>query len=142
MANVTESIHIAASADQVWDMIGDFHGLASWHPLIANSEKVEEGGVVYRKLTLGDGGVVVESMDEQNDERRSSTYTMTDVGPMPLAEYQATIAVKEAEANTSIIEWSGTFEPKGAPVEEVAQAVSGIYSSGFGAVAERFGTVD
>jgi len=141
MANVTETIHIAASADQVWDMIGDFHGLASWHPLIANSEAVEEGGVVYRKLTLGDGGVVVESMDDQNDERRSSTYTMTDVGPMPLAEYRATITVKEAEANTSIIEWSGTFEPKGAPAEEVAQAVSGIYTSGFGAVVERFGTV-
>ena len=141
MATVTETIHIAASADQVWDMIGDFHGLPSWHPLIANSEKLEEDGVVYRKLTLGDGGVVIESMDHQDDAGRSSTYSMTNVGPMPLASYQATIAVKEAEENTSIIEWTGTFEPKGAPVEDVAQAVSGIYTSGFGAVAERFGTV-
>jgi hypothetical protein len=139
MANVTETIHVAASADQVWGMIGDFHGLASWHPLIVNSEKLEEDGVVYRKLTLGDGGVVIESMDHQDDERRSSTYSMTDVGPMPLASYQATLAVKEADGNTAIIEWVGTFEPKGAPVEDVAQAVSGIYTSGFGAVIERFG---
>ena len=67
---------------------------------------------------------------------------MTDVGPMPLAEYQATITVKEADPNTSIVEWSGTFEPKGAPDDEVAETVSGIYTSGFGAIAERFGTVD
>ncbi len=141
MTKVTESIHIAASADQVWDMIGDFHGLESWHPFIAKSEKVEEGGVVYRKLTLRDGGVVVESMDNHSDERRSSTYTMTDVGPLPLAKYQATITVKDGDSNTSIIEWTGTFEPKGAPTEAVAEAVSGIYTSGFGAIAERFGTV-
>ncbi len=142
MAKVTETIHIDATPDQVWEMIGEFNGLNTWHPAVAKSEQYEEGGVVYRKLTLGDGAVVIESMDDHSHDRRSSTYTMTEMGPMPLAKYQATITVKEGDSGTSIIEWSGTYEPKGAPDDEVAQTVSGIYTSGFGAIADRFGTAD
>ncbi len=139
MAQVTQSIRIAAPAGEVWAMIGDFHGLAAWQPLVAKSEKLEEGGVVYRRLTLADGAVVVESMDDHDDERRSSSYTMTDVGPLPLASYRSTIAVEEAGPERSVVEWTGTFEPNGAPLEEVARAVSGIYAAGLGAIAERFG---
>lgn len=142
MANVTEKIQIAASAADVWGMIGEFHGLPSWHPLISQSERVDEGGVEYRHLTMADGAVVVESKDAHDDEAHTSTYTMTEMGPLPLASYQATIAVEDAGEGSSIITWSGNFEPKGAPEADVAQAVSGIYTSGLGAVVERFGEAD
>ena len=69
MATVTETIRINATPDQVWEMIGEFNGLNTWHPAVAKSEQYEEGGVVYRKLTLGDGAVIIESMDDHSHDR-------------------------------------------------------------------------
>ena len=54
---------VPASADSVWEVVRPFDGLPAWHPAIESSEitsgSAGEVGAV-RRLTLGDGGVVVE----------------------------------------------------------------------------------
>ena len=73
---------VPASADSVWELVRPFNGLAAWHPAIVQSEltsgsDVEVGSV--RRLTLGDGGIVVERLLALDDADRSARHPGTNV---------------------------------------------------------------
>jgi ligand-binding SRPBCC domain-containing protein len=137
MAVVTESLQIAAPCEEVWAFIGAFDALHTWHPAISASEIFDEDGVTYRRLTLGNGETIVESMDAHSNEARSYSYTMTDFGPLPLSEYRATLSVDQ-EDDGSLVSWTGTFEPKGVPKFVVADAVSRLFKAGFEGISQHF----
>ncbi len=137
MAVVTESLQIAAPCEEVWAFVGDFDALHTWHPAISATETFSEDGVTYRRLTLGNGETIVESMDAHSNSDRSYSYTMTDFGPLPLSDYHATLSVSQ-EGDGSIISWTGTFEPKGVPKFVVADAVSRLFKAGFEGITQHF----
>ncbi|HXV91677.1 MAG TPA: SRPBCC family protein, partial [Pseudonocardia sp.] len=90
------SVVVPAPAEEVWSLIRDFDGPPGWHPAIEVSELTEGGsgaevGAV-RKLTLGDGGVVVERLLTLDDAGRSYTYEILD-SPFPVRRYVSTIHV-------------------------------------------------
>jgi hypothetical protein len=47
-----------------------------------------------------------------------------------VANYVATISVKEGESGKCTVEWSGEFTPSGAPAAEAEKVVRGIYEAG------------
>jgi len=138
MAVVTETLQIAAPCEQVWALIGAFEALHTWHPAISATEVFDKDGVTYRRLTLGNGEVIVESMDAHSDETQSCSYTMTDFGPLPLAEYHSTISVTPDGDDGSLVNWTGSFEPKGVPKFVVADAVSRLFKAGFEGITQHF----
>ena len=65
---------IPAPVDEVWPLVRDFGGIPRWHPAIARraltpAAPAEVGAV--RRLTLGDGGVVVERLLTLDDRDHS-----------------------------------------------------------------------
>jgi ADP-heptose:LPS heptosyltransferase len=42
---------VAASAEKVWVAVGDFCGIASWHPAVAKCVLSEKDGKSFRELT-------------------------------------------------------------------------------------------
>lgn len=135
MAKVSESLHLTVPAAQVWQMIGGWNALADWHPAIEKCE-LESGGEV-RRLHLVGGGEIVETLHHHDDGARSCTYEIN-AGPLPVANYKATITVAEEDGGAKV-EWSSEFEPSGAPESDAVATIQGIYQAGFENLKKLFG---
>lgn len=139
MANVNTNTKLPVSADMVWTMIGQFNGLPSWHPAIEKSEETREGETTIRKLTLaGGGGTVTERLERLDDGARSYTYSIVS-GPIPVANYTATIKVIADGPMSCTVEWSSEFDPEGVGENEAVDAIRGIYEAGMENLKKMYG---
>ena len=132
---VKKKIEIGASPDKVWSSVGDFCGIAAWHPAVAKCELSDKDGKVYRTLTLKGGGTIVERQNSRNDAKRMYSYSIIE-SPLPVTDYASTIRVK-GSSKTSTVTWEGRFKAKGASKEKAIEVVSGIYEAGLKGIAEK-----
>lgn len=139
MTTVKETVSLSASPTAIWSVIGDFGRLDFWHPAVAASETDEDGSSRIRHLTLVDGNKIVERLDTQDDKKRRYTYTILKAGPLPVRNYQSTIEVAGDEDATTVT-WSSNFEPHGVSEADARAAISGVYTGGFAALVEKFGS--
>jgi len=114
--------------DAVWQKVGDFCGIANWHPAVAkcdlSADKKE------RTLTLKGGGTIVERLVRWSDANHSYTYRIVS-GPLPVADYESTLRVRAAKSgNGSVISWSGHYAAKGASDADAKKAIDGVYDAG------------
>ena len=137
MAKVNMTTQLGVPAQAVWSVIGGFNALPDWHPAIEKSQLDEEGGAKIRTLSLVGGGTIVERLEQVDDSERAYTYSILS-GPIPVADYVATIRVREAGQGCTI-EWSSEFTPSGAPEGDAVAAVRGIYEAGFENLRKMFG---
>jgi hypothetical protein len=134
---------ISASATEVWSLIRDFDGVPGWHPAIKASELTEGGSSTevgaIRRLTLGDGGVVVERLLELNDADRRCTYEILE-SPFPVRRYVATFRVAPVTASgQAFVEWWSEYDAEAADEEQLTELFAGaVYGEGIRALAERF----
>lgn len=133
---------VPASADAVWSHIRDFNGLPTWHPAITGSELTTgSGGEVgaVRRLTLGDGGVVVERLLVLDDPDRSFTYEFVE-NPFGARRYVASVRVAPVTASgEAFVEWWAEFDSEGADEERLTGFFAdGVYATGIGALQEHF----
>jgi hypothetical protein len=114
--------------DAVWKKVGDFCGIANWHPAIAKCELSADKK--ERTLTLKGGGTIVERLVRWSDENHSYTYKIVS-GPLPVAQYESTLHVHAAKSgNGSVISWSGHYSAKGASDADAKKAIDGVYDAG------------
>lgn len=114
------------SPDALWKKVGDFCGIATWHPAIEKCELSADRK--QRTLSLKGGGTIVEALDNWDDAKRSYSYTILS-GPLPVANYHSTISVT-ADPKGSALKWMGTFDAKGAPDADAKKIFDGIYETG------------
>jgi uncharacterized protein YndB with AHSA1/START domain len=139
MAKVSLTTTLPVPAPTVWSAIGGFNSLAKWHPAVARSEEAKEGGATIRRLTLHGGGSIVERLEAKDDRSRTYSYSIV-TGPLPVADYKATLRVAEnKDGKGCTVEWSSTFEPSGAPEPEAVKVIRGIYEAGFENLRKMFG---
>lgn len=136
MANVSVSIEIPASPDQVWQLIGGFDTLPDWLPFIPKSE-ITEGGRI-RSLTTDDGGTVVEQLELFDNKAKSYSYSILQA-PFPVVDYLATLAVHStADNQVARVEWSGKFTPVNVSDAEAEALFKGIFEGGLQALKNNF----
>lgn len=137
-AKVSESILLNASPAAVWQLSGDFDGLAAWHPAVAKVELSKgKNNVVgaVREITTKDGAKIVETLLSHNAKGHSMKYRI-DQSPLPVEGYVSVFKVK-AEGKGSRITWSSSFKvPAAAKKDGITDAkaqeiVAGIYTAGF-----------
>lgn len=129
-----ESLEI--TPEKVWAVIGDFCGIANWHPAVAKCDLSEKDGKQVRTLTLQDGATIVEQLTEWNEENRSYTYTILE-SPLPVANYTATLSTKADDDGGAGIRWLGNFDAKGATDDEAKAVIEGIYEAGLNSLLEK-----
>ncbi|MCG8356568.1 MAG: SRPBCC family protein [Kiloniellales bacterium] len=136
--NVTQELPVPAQA--VWQVIGGFNALPDWHPAVEKSETSKSAGETTRTLTLaGGGGTIVERLEQTDEKERTYSYSILS-GPVPVANYTATIRVREAASGLGCsVEWSSEFTPSGVPEGDATAAVRGIYEAGFENLRKMFG---
>jgi len=114
------------SPEALWKKVGDFCGIASWHPAIEKCVLSPDGK--QRTLSLKGGGTIVEALESWDDAKHSYSYTILS-GPLPVANYHSTISVS-ADPKGSALKWMGTFDAKGVPDADAKKTFDGIYEAG------------
>ena len=125
----------AGSAAAAWAVVGDFCGIANWHPAVAKCEISSKDGATFRTLTLKDGAKLLEKQTAFDTAKMTYSYTIEE-GPLPVANYKSTLKVA-AKDKGATIDWSGTFDAKGAADADAVKAITGIYDGGVDALVAK-----
>jgi hypothetical protein len=114
---VTETIEINAPVDKVWSVVGNFQDM-SWLSIVAKTEGKggntpatgDNNNGATRTLTLKNGGVVHEMLDQYDADEHTYAYAITkvDVKVLPVNDYSSHITVT-GDGNKSTVEWRGAF---------------------------------
>lgn len=121
------------SVDAVWRKIGDFCGIANWHPAVAKCELSADKK--ERTLTLKGGGTIVERLVSWSDKTHSYTYKIIS-SPLPVDNYTSTIHVAPTKSGSgSVISWRGQYTAKGASDADAKKAIDGVYGAGLTSLA-------
>lgn len=141
---VARSIEIAASADRVWAIVGDFGDMTYLDAVVSKTEivrgKNNEIGA-QRAISLKDGGLILETLTAWRTKPHALSYRMDD-GPLPVSHYTSTIEVTPS-GGASRVTWSGSFRHKAAATataghDDEANAavdlIAGIYEAGLSAI--------
>jgi hypothetical protein len=122
-----------SSPDAVWKKVGDFCGIADWHPAVAKCELSH--GKKIRTLTLKGGGTIVERLLKWDNKGTSYTYTIVS-SPLPVDHYVSTIKVV-ADGSGSDVIWTGKYKAKkGTSDADAQKTIDGIYKAGVDALAQ------
>jgi hypothetical protein len=133
MTEVKVTHDYKASADQVWQKIRSFAGLADWLPGITC--EATDGGK-SRKLTMPGGATIIEALEMHDDANRTYGYKIVQ-SPQPVKNYHSVIKVVP-KGSGSTVEWTSTFEPIG-PEALAKGMMEGIYKTALGALALAVG---
>ena len=137
MVSVKVSERVEASADRVWELFRDFGGIQRFS---SGFEKVEVSGSgigAVRTITLPGGAALQERLEAFDERGRKLQYAIVG-GPIPVANYLATIEVKD-EGKACRIDWSSHFEPKGIGDDQARAMIEGVYKSGIAGVKKALG---
>jgi hypothetical protein len=117
--------------DQVWQKVGDFCGIAQWHPAVEKCELSADKKT--RTLSLKGGGTIVEHLVHWSDKTHSYTYRIVS-SPLPIAHYESTLHVGK-KGSGSVISWRGHYVAKGAKDADAKKAIDGVYQAGLDSLA-------
>lgn len=119
VTHASSTIVIDASADAIWQVIGDFGAACQYLPGVANCT-VEGAGVgALRTLTTADGSAIVERLETLDEAAHRLSYALlTDT---PFRNNLTIIAVRELGPNQAELSWSATFEADGLPASEAQE---------------------
>jgi hypothetical protein len=127
MAKVSMAMELGVPADKVWELIGGFNALPNW-----------QGKGSVRTLHLAGGGTIEERLEQLDDSERLYRYSIVS-GPLPVANYSATLRVRDEGGGKCTVEWGSDFEPAGAPEGDAVEAIRGVYQAGFDNLRKMFG---
>ena len=124
MAEVHVTKQVATAPDELWTKIGDFHGIDRWAPNTQPTESLDEGAA--RKFDFG-ATCLVEQLVAEGE--RSYTYRITEAGPLPVENYEATLKVSP-EREGSLVTWDAKFDPRGVDEDQAVAIITGIFQNG------------
>lgn len=143
MPKVYRSMILDVPAARAWAAIRDFNNLPSWHPLV--EESVIESGMsapevgCIRRLVLGDGAVVRETLLDLDDVACSYRYDFVE-SPFPVRRYDATLRVTPVtDGDRAFVEWFSWFESEADQESAMSETFAGIYEAGFESLKQRLG---
>ena len=119
---------INASLDQVWSNLGNFAGLKPGSGIESVDYQGEGIGMIRSiKLMIG---TVIERLDHYDSEAKNYGYSIiNEDSPLPFLNYSATVQLLKNEDNTTTVEWTGTFEPRGIEESQAKTLAYNMYSN-------------
>lgn len=115
---VTVTRHIAAPAQKVWRMAGNFGGLRAWSRAVVDCTLEGDGVGCHRTITTA-GGTVLERLDALDPAAMRLVYTPVSGSSLPVTGLRATLQLFAVPEGTRV-EWRLDGEPQGSPAEVAA----------------------
>ena len=126
---IVKSVDVSASPAATWELMGDFCGIAKWHPGIETCGLSYTNGATYRTLKLKDGGEIFTRLLTRIGPAFTYSYSV-EYSPLPVNDYQATIVVSPNKSGSTIT-WGASFNPaKGVSEQKAAEAIGGFIDAG------------
>ena len=108
MPSISRRTFVAAPADVVWALAGDF---AEWHPKLR----------IYTNGPEAPADLVVTILSK-DDEAKTLSYHMPDP-PFPIKDHRATILVEDAGHACAYVTWSAEFSADPALLQELEDSI-------------------
>ena len=105
MPSFRHTIDIAATRDQVWQVLGDVTSVDRWIPGVTAVTRTETG----RVCTFADGHIQDERILDYSPETYSYRYVI-DGAPLPVTDNIGGFAVEEADGHARVV-WESSFAP-------------------------------
>ncbi|WP_173922467.1 SRPBCC family protein [Agromyces sp. Marseille-P2726] len=122
---------VAAPASEVWSLLGDFGGVASWNPFVENARIDGDGIGMTRTVTAAGGARVIERLDVHDDDARHIRYTVElESGARSIAD----IRLEAGRDDTTAVVWQSIRE--GALTDEQQNSIIATLRSRIDALAE------
>ena len=113
---------------QIWAIVGDFCAMKTWHPAAADCMIEKDGDVVYRTITLKDGGKIKEKLTSKDD--LSYNYEIVE-SPLPVKNYKSKLWLElDDEPDRTVIYWQSDFDANGASDDDAKAKITGILTEG------------
>src|SRR4029453_14560828 len=117
MATVAIRDELVAPIERVWACFADFGDLSAGAPgrsRVAARGPVEGRGGGPGGTAAGEGGPTVrERLEAYDPADHTFSYAMLE-SPFPFTDYVATVRLRDLGGGRTSIDWSSTFEPRGA----------------------------
>lgn len=138
MISVMVSREFEVSAQQMWDLLGNF-GDISWAPGMDRVEVEGSGPGMVRKIYMdSDGESIDEVLESMDAENMSFIYTIPRNLPMPITQYRAGPTIIDLGEGRCRVDWRGSGEPNGVSDSEAEATMKGFYDLLLGWVDDHF----
>jgi hypothetical protein len=128
MATIRQHVGLSASADAVWELVGDPTAIQEWAPSVLSSSV--HGST--RRLVLKRGGTVVEEILTLDRTLRRIQYSVRK--GLPLHQHLGTVDVIEISERRCLVIYSTDVMP-----DTIADAIASAIRASLMVLAERFG---
>jgi hypothetical protein len=127
MAQASSRITIDASADTIWQVIGDFIAACLYLAMDVNCTVQGAGVGALRTLTNADGSTIVERLESLDAAARRLSYALlTDT---PFGNCLTTMSVCDLGPYQTELRWSASFQPDRLPESEVVALLEGALAA-------------
>jgi hypothetical protein len=126
MGSATNEIDIDRPADDVWNVVRDFGGLAAWMPGI-DSCRVEGDERILEMM----GMELTEKLVRLDEGARTLVYGIAK-SPMPIEHHEATIAVTPVDERSSHVTYTVDVAP-----DSMTEMMSNAYAGALQALKAR-----
>lgn len=130
MASINLKTTLAVSADDLWAEVKDVGGISGMLEVITESSL--DG--YHRSCTMGDGGVLAETIISVDDDNKRVAYTITD-SPFPIEAHAASMQVTDVGDGKSTFQWITDVKP-----DEMADGLGPMLAGEISNLEQRFGT--
>jgi carbon monoxide dehydrogenase subunit G len=134
MAEVRIQEEIAASADAVWNVLGDFGSVDRWFPGAASIQVEGRGVGAVRTIPMGTSKIR-ERLEAYDAAARRFEYSILEA-PIPVKDYHASVHVESLGPQRCRVHWVTRYEPVGMTAEQLTPGLEGAYRSGLRAIAK------
>ncbi len=125
MHSFSYSETVEKSAADTWLAMRDFAAIA--RAGLAERVAMQGDGIgSTRHLHMQGGGVLVERLDARDDAAFVLSYAMTERGPMPLAQYQASMRISGAGQRCEVT-FTASYEPQGIDENKANRMLGNVY---------------
>ncbi len=140
MTDVRVSESMAAPAAKVWELLGDFGGVAKWGGSMLQSCNVEGEGVgAVRRIGLAGGRRSRNAAKPTTRRSARSRIRSSARAPFRSRTTCRSAASSRPARNECRVDWTGRFEPDGVSAEQAQGMVRGIYTGGIAGVRKLLG---
>lgn len=107
---VVSSVDIAAPAEAVWNIVGNFAGFPVFIPALAHIDMTGSGVRSVRKKLFKDGNVVIEQLNSRDEQTMQMTWSLIYTS-LNIGNLWAAMQVEALDAHRSRAVWTIQAEP-------------------------------
>ncbi|HEK1688519.1 TPA: SRPBCC family protein [Pseudomonas putida] len=107
---VVSSVDIAAPAEAVWNIVGNFAGFPVFIPALVHIDMTGSGVRSVRKKLFKDGNVVIEQLNSREEQTMQMTWSLIYTS-LNIGNLWAAMQVEALDAHRSRAVWTIQAEP-------------------------------